>query len=505
MLSFNDKTLFFFCSLSMAVLLPFQTQACSLGIIFPANGTIFKTPEAVVFGQGSATTEEGDQGSVTATLNGTTVLSFSGSFSTATSFFGSRGVSVTLQPGVNIFNARGSVGGCSASVSMVYEPEESPSNNGYSSNNTCHPINISTGNKFFSELQYSGSGASPLILSKAYNSNSTHQYWWFSYLQYLDIHDGLVQAYRHDGQVINFTEESTGTFTAPFQRKERLSFAANKYSLRLADNTVETYNSNGQLVSIWHPSNIIHTISYTNNNTITITRHNEQLTLNLTGDNLTQVTLPDGSNINYSYDNVNTVSRLKSVAYADGSTKSYVYGNAEFPLYITEILDENGNSISSVSYDDQGRAISSEVGGLGSGIERTEIEYHADGTRTVTNSLGKQNTYHFTQFNGEYKMTRVEGHASDNCASANQAYTYDSNGFMASKTNWKGNLTTYVHNARGLETSRTEASGTPQARTITTEWHPTFNLRTKITEPERETVLTYDTNRRLTATEVNPR
>jgi YD repeat-containing protein len=102
-------------------------------------------------------------------------------------------------------------------------------------------------------------------------------------------------------------------------------------------------------------------------------------------------------------------------------------------------------------------------------------------------------------------MTQVEGLPSQNCASANQAYTYDANGFMASKTDWKGSVTTYTHNDRGLETSRTEASGTPQARTITTEWHVTLNLRTKITEPERETVFAYDTQGRLTSTEVTPR
>jgi YD repeat-containing protein len=127
---------------------------------------------------------------------------------------------------------------------------------------------------------------------------------------------------------------------------------------------------------------------------------------------------------------------------------------------------------------------------------------NADGTRTVTNALGKQSTYHFTQFNGEYKMTQVEGHPSANCAGANKNYTYDANGFMASKTDWANNLTTYVHNNRGQELSRTEAAGTPQARTITTEWHSEFNLPIKISEPERETVMTYDANGRLLSREI---
>lgn len=96
------------------------------------------------------------------------------------------------------------------------------------------------------------------------------------------------------------------------------------------------------------------------------------------------------------------------------------------------------------------------------------------------------------------KITKVEGHQSANCAAANKETTYDDNGFVASKTDWKGNITTYVNNARGLEVSRTEASGTNDAQTITTLWHDTFNLPLRITEPERIVDFTYDTHGQLT-------
>jgi RHS repeat-associated protein len=73
-----------------------------------------------------------------------------------------------------------------------------------------------------------------------------------------------------------------------------------------------------------------------------------------------------------------------------------------------------------------------------------------------------------------------------------KAYGYDANGFLASRTDRNGKQTTYVHNARGLETSRTEAAGTPVARTLTTQWHAGFHLPIKITEPHRVTAFTYD-------------
>lgn len=71
--------------------------------------------------------------------------------------------------------------------------------------------------------------------------------------------------------------------------------------------------------------------------------------------------------------------------------------------------------------------------------------------------------------------------------------TYDANGNFASRTDFNGNKTTYIYDlARNLETSRTEAVGTPQARTITTVWHPTWRLPATITEPGQVTTYDYD-------------
>lgn len=491
----------------LAAALSQNATSCTLSLTSPVNGSILKSPSVTIIGTGGASSEDGDQGTVTATLNGVTIFNYSGSFTVATSFLQSQGVSVSLKEGVNTVNVSGSVGSCSASdsISIVYEPAQSPVNLGENPyNNTCRPMNIATGNKFFVRNEFLSQGISPLALTLFYNSSASENLWSMYYLQSLNITTGIVQANRHDGQVINFIRRDDGTIVTSSQLSERLLLNGDNYELTLANNTMETYNTSGQLLSIRYPSGLTHSLSYASN-TIKITNKNDSLVLDLTGDNVTSATLPDGSIINYTYDTASGVDRLLTTTYADNNTRTYLYENSSFPYYITGILDENNNRISSVVYDDQGRAISSEMGEANSGVERTAIEYHEDGRRTLTNALGKKNIYHFTQFNGEYKMTQVEGLASENCASANQAYTYDTNGFMASKTDWKGNVTTYAHNDRGLETSRTEADGTPEARTILTEWHSILNLRTKITEPERETALSYDTHGRLTSQEVTPR
>jgi YD repeat-containing protein len=386
-----------------------------------------------------------------------------------------------------------------------FYPAITEANNGSSDNNTCNPINIATGNKFFEVNDFVANEIHPLNLIRYYNSDTDGDTWTFAYGQMLQVSQSEIQAHRSDGQVIIFPIDDDILSFLPGQRA-RLIRQGDQFELTLSNNVVETYNATGQLLSIEYPSGITHNFSYSSDNhTITVTRLNQSLVLHLVDGNVVRALLPDSSVINYVWDMSSTIDRLITVIYADNTTRTYLYENTAFPSYITGILNENGNRISSVQYDTQGRAISSEVGELNSGIERSQIEYHDDGRRTVTNALGKQNIYHFTDFNGEYKMTQVEGQASANCASANQAYTYDTNGFMASKTDWKGNVTSYIHNDRGLETARTEADGTSEARTILTEWHATLNLRTKVTEPERETVFAYDADGRLTSTEVSPR
>ena len=96
-----------------------------------------------------------------------------------------------------------------------------------------------------------------------------------------------------------------------------------------------------------------------------------------------------------------------------------------------------------------------------------------------------------------HKTSQVDGDQCVSCGGTTQNTTYDANGFIASRTDFNGNQTTYINNARGLQTSRTEAVGIAIERTITTEWHATFRIPIKITEPGKITTLTYDALGRL--------
>ncbi len=88
---------------------------------------------------------------------------------------------------------------------------------------------------------------------------------------------------------------------------------------------------------------------------------------------------------------------------------------------------------------------------------------------------GNTHAYNFTQEYDLVKPTAVSNMGCGSCGSS--GYTYDpATGFLVGRTDFNGNVTSYVRDARGLELSRTEAKGTAQERTVTTKWHSKFHL-----------------------------
>ena len=125
------------------------------------------------------------------------------------------------------------------------------------------------------------------------------------------------------------------------------------------------------------------------------------------------------------------------------------------------------HSLAQWTYDDAGHATASVHAG---GADSTSASFAA-GNTTVTDALGTQRTYSFQMAFGRMRLTSIQQPcpACGSGGTATTSWTYDANGFVASRTDFNGNVTTYINNSRGLETSRTEASGTPLARTIDTQ------------------------------------
>lgn len=259
-------------------------------------------------------------------------------------------------------------------------------------------------------------------------------------------------------------------------------------------NSVETYLAGGQLASITTRAGLVTTLAYDNTGSY-VTRvtgpfgHVMSFAYDANG-HVSQMMAPDGTLYAYAYDVNNN---LISVTYPDGTKKQYLYENTAFPNALTGITDELGNRFATYAYDTQGRAITTQHAG---GAERTVVTYNADGSSTVTDANANQYTIGVTTQFGLMKASSVSGAPAPSVGG--KAFTYDANGFIASKTDYDGNVTTYTHDARGNETSRTEASGTALARTTTVAWHPAFHLPTLITDPSgRTTAFTYDTHGNL--------
>jgi RHS repeat-associated protein len=316
---------------------------------------------------------------------------------------------------------------------------------------------------------------------------------------------------RHTGQTIKFTKSGSNYNPPTAYRNVKLTYSSSTelYTFRDADGTVETYSKYGDLKYYTTPSGNRITIGYSYLEDIGDWRMNRaydsfgrEMQFLFEGGVLSQVTAFDGGIYKYVYDNAHiatgtpNANRLKEVTYPDDTPETdtdnprvvYHYEDAAHPFALTGITNENGDRYATWAYDSDGRPISSEHAG---GVERTTVDHTSGATRTVTNALGKTALYHFVASAGEPRLSQIEGQASANCPAADAFTTYDSNGFVASETDFEGNTTTYVNNSRGLPTTVTEASGSADERTTTITWHATHNLPTQVVEPGLRTDFTY--------------
>ncbi|WP_418120517.1 RHS repeat-associated core domain-containing protein [Variovorax sp. 350MFTsu5.1] len=201
---------------------------------------------------------------------------------------------------------------------------------------------------------------------------------------------------------------------------------------------------------------------------------------------LTTATTPDARVIAYAYDGS---SRLVSVLYPDGKGRNFVYENASFPQALTGIFDEAGVRWGTFAYDSAGRAISTQLAGS---VDSYQVSYPSTGLATVVDPLGTSRNYSYGTTMGKLAVTGGSLPSGEGKSDA-ALRVQDSNGLITSETDFNSVVTTTTWDvARRLPTTVVSASGTPDARTVTTQWHATFSLPVLITEPGRTTAYNYD-------------
>jgi len=315
---------------------------------------------------------------------------------------------------------------------------------------------------------------------------------------------------RDDGQILRYTVQN-GVISPPPGISIRLSVTGSGYTVADDEDNVEVYSSAGVLQSITSRAGVVQTISYDTSglfsgvtdsfgNTLTVARNSQGAvgSINLSG----------GRSVSYTYDSSN---RLSTVTNLDGTTRSYMYRDSRFAhALLTSVVDESGTTYSSWSYDAQERGISTQQAG---GANAATLVYNSDGSVTDTDALGAVRTFSYTRVGDINRVNGISGSQCPTCQESS-ATTYDSYGWVASRTDYNGNLTCYANDpARGLELVRVEgfgpgstcptnlASYTPSAATsqrkISTTWHQTLTLPTSITEATRTTSFGYDASGNL--------
>jgi YD repeat-containing protein len=230
---------------------------------------------------------------------------------------------------------------------------------------------------------------------------------------------------------------------------------------------------------------------------------------------------PMGQTVTYSYELVRSdwscttpgCFRTKTVTYQDGQTKTYHWDEVDYTSnagatssqynLLTGITDENGQRYSTIRYDSKGQAISTELAG---GVLRYSFSNAQPRTSvTVTDPLGTARTFNFVNAAGLTQLASLTGAPCDGCGPASA--TYDSNGNVASQTDFNGNVTCYAYDLnRNLETARVEGlpagSACPSdldsyavpagTRKISTQWHPVWRQPVKVAEPKQITTYVFN-------------
>jgi RHS repeat-associated protein len=387
------------------------------------------------------------------------------------------------------------------------------------------PVDVSDGNAYYEETDYSGGSASPLEFRRSFNAwISPIQYWlgaaafqtgpellgsgwtatYFQSLAPISVTDSTgttrsaVYAFRPDGRILTFNLYS-GVYSPDGDTADSLLQTSTGWEYQTADDTIEVYNTQGQLQSIARRGQAPVTLTYTavgNQPLSASDAFGHTLTFNYAQDatgvqRLAGITDPAGATISFSYGSTGT---LISTTHQDGTSRSYAYGSGAFAHSITSVTDETGNVYENWSYlsGDTSQRVGSVS--LASGVGTYSFSYSTSGTGghvSVTDPLGQSRTYNQQLLWGTYHMTSCSAPGSG-CGN-DSARTYDANGNMSSRTDFNGVQTRYSYDVtRNLETSRTEAYGTAAARTLTTAWDPNWRQPDTVTEPNRTTAFTHD-------------
>jgi YD repeat-containing protein len=391
-----------------------------------------------------------------------------------------------------------------------------------------NPINAGFGNKFQVETDYVGSGPFPLRFERTHNSmrglrltnrsrlaaNWTHTY--ARSLATSGSPGGVIvaaSAVRQDGKSVDFNLSGGNYVPDPDQRGYQLVRLASSWQLTTPEDEVETYDSDGKLVSIANRAGLTQTLSYytsgTNKGLLQTVTDPFGRTLGFAyqGDRLTTVTIPGGGTFTYSYV-LTPIGDQQLLGATDpmGRVRGYIYdgGNVGgFSRMLSGITDELGVRYATWNYQfDVNQPFAGYPTGSQhfGGADKVTISY-TGGVTTVTTfvsaAVSSTRTYGFQTNLGVVVKNAVTGPACPQCGDVSSTFN-GTIGLQSGGMDWNGNRWNRGFDlARNLETGRFKArdsafGNTPETSLQQYLWHPTFRLPVTFQEPMRITTYVYD-------------
>jgi RHS repeat-associated protein len=352
-----------------------------------------------------------------------------------------------------------------------------------------NPVDIVTGDKTHKDTDYAS--ADGLVFTRYYDSRrhwrplgtgafvpGPPDYWRSTFSRkiwpFSGVYNVMAVVEEDDGNLVSFNANGKEIRNENGAAATLQNLGASGWKLTRPDYSVEMFDASGRFVSATMRSGVAQTVTRDAGGRIASITNSFGRTLSLTyiGGQLTALTIPGGLQIAYGYD---AAGRLETATYADGAVKRYVYADPINKWLLTGLIDENGRTFATYTYDTYSRVITEER----AGAEKYTFSYPSPApapemTIQLVDPLGKGRSYTMTMAQGVFKTRTVSAYC-PSCPNIGNA-TFDANGNYASKYDLSGRGATYVYDlSRNLQTSRTEGSGVA-ARTISTSWHPTYRL-----------------------------
>ena len=231
--------------------------------------------------------------------------------------------------------------------------------------------------------------------------------------------NGSATAYvfRHDGRTLIFSEYN-GSFYPQSDINDRLTgSAATGWTYTIGDTEeVETYDTDGRLLTIRNRTGLTHYLQYDQDGRLASVSDDFGHTLgftyattagSLTAENqIASMVDPAGRVYQYGYNN--GTSALTSVTYPDSTSRQYVYAGPTARA-LTSIVDENGATFATFAYNGFGEATLSTHAG---NADKVSITYTKNGfthwgPATIVDALGTSRTYQYTNVLGVARVTSV--------------------------------------------------------------------------------------------------